>query len=193
MIISSNSSRGLRPNRVIATHGLHSRGDVLGHHSLGPIRMHSTVPTASARVLRNVAHTTLKASDFVSTTSFRRAAGILGRTTVGNGISELRNVGRGIVYNRLVPTNANRHRFRGVVINSGRRCSHVLTGHGGMLSCDRMRWFLVRALWGELVSIWRVDLFEFVMGTVKGLCEVVDVLCCCGWVSVFMLRPGGED
>lgn len=138
-MISTKSSRDLRTNRVIATHGLHSRGSVLGHHSLGPIRIHSTMPTASARVLRNVAHTTLRASDFVSTTSFRRAAGMLGRTTVGKGISHLRNVGRGMVYNRLVPTNAKRHRFRGVVINSGRRCSHVLTGGGAMLSCTMSR------------------------------------------------------
>lgn len=138
--MSTKSSRGLGTNRVIATHGLHSRGDVLGHHSLGPIRIHSTITTASARVLRNVAHTTLRASDFVSTTSFRRAAGILGRTTVGNGVSGLRNVGRGMVYNRLVPTNANLHRFSGVVMNSGRRCSHVLTGGGAILSCGRMRW-----------------------------------------------------
>ncbi len=144
-MISTKSSRGLMPNRVIATHGLHSRGDTLGHHSLEPIRIHSTIPTASARVLRNVAHTTLRASDFVSTTSFRRAAGILGSTTVGNGDSHLRNVGRGIVYNRLVPTNANRHRFRGVIMNSHRSCRHVITGHHGIVSFTRpRRWFRLR-------------------------------------------------
>ncbi len=117
------------------------------------MRIHSTVPTASVRVLRNVAHTTLRASDFVSTTSFRRAAGILGSTTVGNGASGLRNVGRGIVYNRLVPTNANLHRFKGVIMNYGRRCSQLVTGHGSVLSFSRW-WTILVASGGKTISGW---------------------------------------
>ncbi len=135
---STNSSAIFRTNRVIATHGLHSRGSSLGHHSLHLIRAHRTVPTASARVLRNVAHTTLRASDFVSTTSFRRAAGILGRTTVGTGISHLRNVGRGIVINRGVPTNANLHRCSRLVITSHSSFRHVSSTDGDMASVIRL-------------------------------------------------------
>ncbi len=128
MILSTNSSAILRTKRVMAAHTLESRGSTLGHTSHGLIRTHSTVPTASGRVLRNVAHTTLHAGDFVSTTSFRRAAGILNSTTVHNGISALRNLGRGIVYKRLVPTNANRESFSHLVMTSVRSCGE-LTGN----------------------------------------------------------------
>lgn len=100
-------------------HGIHmvstTRASMLPNALLSVRRFASTgrgtlltngVPTAKHPILLNVAGTSLRASSFLSTTSFRRAAEILASTTVGNGHSRLLNLGRGMVVNGLIPTKA---------------------------------------------------------------------------------------
>lgn len=97
-VIGTNDSSFLRNRRIRCSHI-----GVTGHR----LRTGNGINTACSHSLLNVAGTSLTARSFVSTTSFRRAAHILARTTITNGHSRLHNLGRGIVINHLVPTNAN--------------------------------------------------------------------------------------
>lgn len=77
--VSSNKSAAVLPNRLIRVCRIRRIGRT--------VSVANNTPTRCAPILLKVAGTSLGASDFVSTTDFRRAAQILARTTVRKGSS----------------------------------------------------------------------------------------------------------